>query len=840
MVTFLRRFLIVALGLLLLALPTVVRDWSWRYNERGYTPPDVPELSFAVTPAPTTPPQPVVDGLINSVDELRRGPVVVDFAHFGFLNPANLQPLADALADRGVGLRYWVSKVDTMALESSAQFPDQSTELAAQLKDASALIVVSPFFLWTAQEITLVERFVADGGRLLLASDPDIMGDYPSILNILAEPFGVVFNDDYLYDTTRNDGNFTFFFVESAAAGGAERNQDAAGEGAAALADATIAFYGGRSISGAVTPQMRSIETTASSLRTGQSTFTTVAIGGVAGRGTQGRVLALSDFDVLTEAYRVRHDNQRMIEFVADFLSADQRIHATADFPGYLSKAVALAYGARSAIDADLLAQGAQLQERLEATGRTLTLTNGLVLSNTTTSAADDGKDLIYLADYTTALAKTTLLTDLGIQVITEAVTITIPVEVAPVEAPQTEEDDPTGTEDDTKNNTEENGPETGSDVEESAAVTSTTATTVTTRITVTQANRAATTTKPLTVTAAITQAGVTTDTMPETRVEITTYLETAAGLRLLADETVMVAQTERANGSLLLAVLGADRRGIDAGVTRLLANDFSECVIGEVITFCSLPPEGKASASSSGDSRQTDESTPNDAVRDSSGDDGREPGTPPSERLGILLIDDNRAATPNESSEADLYLQTLIAGGHSIDLWSINDQGTPTTEDMSGYAWVIWSNAGYAAGKLSIEDMDLIFGYIRLGGRLTVSSRFPLPGVDEASIVRDAVIDSAIPALVDGLPDEPIALVAEQSAANLSPIAADESGVEIALRRGPESEDAKAPLLVLLTNAAESEIDARFMIVGLALNGLPEETSTVLINNMATWMLAE
>ncbi|MEZ4731253.1 MAG: hypothetical protein R3E79_29390 [Caldilineaceae bacterium] len=62
MLTFLRRFVIFVLGLLLLALPTMVRDWGWRYNERGYTPPDVPELSFAVTPEPTTTPLPVVDG----------------------------------------------------------------------------------------------------------------------------------------------------------------------------------------------------------------------------------------------------------------------------------------------------------------------------------------------------------------------------------------------------------------------------------------------------------------------------------------------------------------------------------------------------------------------------------------------------------------------------------------------------------------------------------------------------------------------------------------------------------------------------------------------------------
>lgn len=890
--TFLRRFLIVVLGLVLLALPTLVRDWGFQYNERSYTPPDVPELNLAATPAPTATPQAVTDAQFTTDEGLRRGPVVVDFAHFGFLNPANLQPLADALADRGLGLRYWVSKVDTMALESSAQFPDQSEDLASQLKDASALVVVSPFFMWTPQEIAVTERFVADGGRLLLISDPDINGDFPSLVNILAEPFGVVFNDDYLYDTAKNDGNYTFFFNESAPAVEGETTGNAE-----ALADAAIAFYGGRSIGGAVVAQLRSAPTTLSSLRTGQSGFITVAIGGVAGRGTAGRVLALSDFDVLSEVYRVRHDNQRMVEFVADFLSADQRNNTMADFPEYLGKAVALSYGAGLSIDANLLLQGAQLQQRLENTGRTLALINGHALNK----PDEAGRDLIYLTDYTTAFSETTLLTDLGIQVITEAVTITVPVVATPVaptkpEPKPTESTDgtpkatPESTKTDTKD-TDQETPQSSETAQESLAVTATATLTATVTVTATvlpemtptiepqltptllpkvtptvRATRAlgttdittATTTAepttaPLTVTATISEATVLTATLtPETRVVITTYLETAEGLRFLADQTVLVAQSQRADGSLLLAVLGADRRGIDAGVTRLLANDFKDCVIGETLTFCSLSPKAAPTRSSSttsttgdkesntGSSDTTKDDSSGSGNDDGGGNGGSEPTKTPAANRGVLLIDDNRTAAEGESSEADLYLQALIGAGHSVDLWSAKSQGSPTADDLTNYTWVIWSNAGYADGKLSIEDMDLVFGYVRQGGRLTLSSRFPLPGIEEASTLRDVVIDGVMADLVKGLPDEPITLSEEQNAANLSPLAADESGVEIALRRGPASEDAEAPVLVVLTDATESDSNARFMIVGMSLTGLSEATSSTLINNMATWMMAE
>ncbi|MEZ4867423.1 MAG: hypothetical protein R3C14_39220 [Caldilineaceae bacterium] len=816
MLIFLRRFLVVLIGIVLVAAPTVVRDWGWRYNERNYTPPDVPDLSFAATPMPTPTPLAVKELAPINDNELRAGPVVVDFAHFSFLNPASLQPLADALADRGVGMRYWISTVDPMKLENFADFPDQSAELAAQLRDASALFVISPIFLWTEQEIAVVEHFVADGGRLLLISDPDFAGDVPSLTNMLAEPFGIVFNDDYLYDTTHNDGNFTFFF------------QGEATDQAANLADATIAFYGGRSISGAVAVQMRSAATTASSLRIGQSGFATVAIGGVASRNTQGRVLALSDFDVLSEVYRTRHDNQRMVDFVADFLTADQRINRVADFPNYLGKQVALAFGTTAAINAELLHQGAQLQQRLESSGRTLALTNSNVLTNSVTIAERSAAtitDLIYLADYTTARAQTTLLADLGIDLVTEVVTST----VTPTEATTAAKPTPAVTATKTATPQANATPS----VAATGEITTTVAATHTTAVT---ATATLTTAPAITATATVTASAPVTPTAPKPTVTITNYLVTATGLRLLADETVLVVQTRGADGAFVLAVLGADSRGIDAGVKRLLDNDFTDCVLGDLLTFCSLPGTGGAASSqSSGSAGKASESGTSEPSPK------QEPTPAPSGgRIGILLVDDNRAAGQNEAGEADSYLQALIAAGYSVDLWDAASQGAPTVADLAKYAWVIWSNGGYNEGKMLAEDMDIIFNYVREAGKVTISSRFPLPGIEEPSTVRDVAIDDTIPTLVQELPDEPIALAAEQIAANLTPLAADASGGQVVLRRGPASDDAAAPLLVVLTDTSATTSTAQVMIVGVAINGLPQEVSNTLVNNMATWMLGE
>ena len=107
-------------------------------------------------------------------DELPRGPIVVDLAHYSRIDRARFQPLAAALAQHGLDLRFWLPTVDASKVKAITDFPDMSADLAKQLGGASGLVVISPFFLYTPAEIAEVERFVADGGRLLVISDPDI------------------------------------------------------------------------------------------------------------------------------------------------------------------------------------------------------------------------------------------------------------------------------------------------------------------------------------------------------------------------------------------------------------------------------------------------------------------------------------------------------------------------------------------------------------------------------------------------------------------------------------------------------------------------------------------
>ena len=49
------------------------------------------------------------------------------------------------------------------------------------------------------------------------------------------------------------------------------------------------------------------------------------AIGGQVANNSLGRVLAMSDFDVLTEPFVDRFENRNMLDFVANFLTGAQR-----------------------------------------------------------------------------------------------------------------------------------------------------------------------------------------------------------------------------------------------------------------------------------------------------------------------------------------------------------------------------------------------------------------------------------------------------------------------------------------------------------------------------------
>ncbi len=237
---------------------------------------------------------------------------------------------------------------------------------------------------------------------------------------------------------------------------------------------------------------------------------------------------------------------------------------------------------------------------------------------------------------------------------------------------------------------------------------------------------------------------------------------------------------------------------------------------------------------------------------------DAGQPGPPPAPSPGegepagadvtILVIDDNDLAAPDEASEAAIYLQALTEMGYTPVLRSTADSGSPEEADLTGYDWVIWSGGLYEASGPESEELDVLWDFVGSGGRLTTSGRHH-PFVDEstkdASVIADVVKTDEIPELVVGFPDEPIDLPAGLPPVVPIEIEADDyepdAVMNVVLRRGPNSADPDTPLMVAFTGTGEPDsVQVRVLVVGMALNWLPDGYAAQLVQNMASWMLAE
>lgn len=825
------RWLVAVAGLILLVAPLFVRSVFLGYHRRPYTPAELPSFSAAATPLPTVTPLAQTSAAAFVPTDLRPGPVIVDMAHGNRVSRNQFETLAASLARRGVGLRFWMSDIDPMTVTNFLDYPDQSEELALLLRDASALVVASPFFLWSKAEIALAERFVADGGRLLLISDPDVVGDLAQDINNLAEPFGIVFADDYLYDTVENDGNHVYVF------------QTQFEDQAAELAGRRIAFYGARSISGEITPQIRTAETTLSALREGATRLTTAATGGLASRGTLGGVLAMSDIDVMTAPFVERHDNAQIAEFVADFLVSGQRANWVTDFPAYLGKEVTLIFANAAAVDAPILLEGSRLQQSLEATGRTLSLGGTALLTSTLAAEGEATQnDLIVLADYGMADEATTLLADFGFTLVTVEPTPALDKKAggrsgAPEAEVTPEPPAPTPTADSTGSGS----------ADETGAARWSTPTSPRGQFSKPASQEAGAETPEalLTPTATFTPGPTATPSPAATPTPTGTpqpemYLVAADGLRLAARETVLIAQRQLDAGHRLVAVMGSSTGGIRSGVDRLMSGDYAGCVTSPDMAVCS-GPEGE------GVSREETPSSAAEATETPAPPQlpTEAPAPKPGGQEGalVLVVDDNDVTSAGEISEADTYLQALIQAGIGPTLWTTASDGVPKLDDLVGYEWVIWSSGGYESGGPSLADLEGLMAYINTGGKLTISSRRPFFGMstEDPAVIADVAVDDDLPGLVRGLPSEPFPLGNGLPPVTPLEISSDNPDARVALRRGPDSGSAGAPLLFLVTDEQGPEATgARLLILGMSLNWLPDGYDRQLVTNMVGLMLGE
>ncbi len=364
-----RSLIKLLLVLALIALPVAGR---WALFYRGeYTPPDIPEIDESQIALPPSEYRPFADEPLESV-----GRVVIDLSHANNLQVDDLTPLRDRLTARGV------------AIET---FDGSSDSLETQLRGATALVVIAPTSRYTAEERDAVVAFVEDGGRLLLAADPtrpvppeeeeDFL-DLDSVLfptsavpaiNSLANAFGVVYFDDYLYNLVDNEGNYrnVRFTI---------RND----EHPLTQDLEAVVFFAAHSLRSDGLSLISGDENTLSPLRSGETGLTTAAL------AADGRVLALGDVTVFTPAYHTIADNDRFLSNVAQWLAAAARDWDLKDFPYLFEGTVDLVQVAKGSLDPRLIAHSDTWQEVFDQADLTLNLS----------AAADPDHDTLFVGTF--------------------------------------------------------------------------------------------------------------------------------------------------------------------------------------------------------------------------------------------------------------------------------------------------------------------------------------------------------------------------------------------------------------------------------------------------------
>ncbi len=334
----------VVVFLVLLALPVAGR---YVYFNRGvYTPAKVvrPDLAGIDVPTPE---------LVQFVDSFQKANSVIlfDFSHDNNLKEAELNGLWERIAARG----------------SRPELVTPGEPLQNKLRSAQAYVVVSPRMPFSAEETRQIKHFVDTGGRLLLATDPtrydvtyDPMG-FPkerksdvTDMNVLSAPFGMVFEDDYVYNMTSNAGSYRDVVLNRF------------GDGALTQGLKQVTFFAAHSISSNGRPVVIADKDTRSSLSEKQGGLVVAAL------AAKDQVLGLGDFTFLTSPYSSVSDNDRLVSNIADFLVGAHRIYELTDFPYFFGNEVELMYAGKEAIGGDVLSQAGLLQRAFDAAGKKL------------------------------------------------------------------------------------------------------------------------------------------------------------------------------------------------------------------------------------------------------------------------------------------------------------------------------------------------------------------------------------------------------------------------------------------------------------------------------------
>ncbi len=352
-----KTIILIVVFIVLLAAPTGLR--YLQFYQLGGVERELPQPydPAAIAEVPTPPASEFTDE-----PDVGEGLVLLDQGHANAFTLDEISYLDGRLAARGYELLSFTGG-----------------DLAAALRPVTAFIVITPLAQYGVAEIQAAADFVKRGGRLLMVGDPtrfEVIFDEEDVfnfsfeiasdkipLNSLANEFDIIFNGDYLYNVTENEGNFRNIILRE--------DQFAEGYEALTLNVRKLAFYGSHSLQ--VGPEGTALFTA------DDNTWSTATDrpGGLvlAAAGRDGRVLALGDIHFLTEPYYTVYDNSRFIAYLADFLTEpEDRSFVLADFPFLFKRDVNLIYAGDPELGPDAFDEIIALQTAFRQVGQNLSL----------------------------------------------------------------------------------------------------------------------------------------------------------------------------------------------------------------------------------------------------------------------------------------------------------------------------------------------------------------------------------------------------------------------------------------------------------------------------------
>jgi hypothetical protein len=794
------------IAIILIVAPFVARS-AWFYRG-GYAPPNLPDIEQAqfTLPAPTY--QPSADEPIAG-----HGRVVFDVSHANNLSVDDLTPLQDRLAARGAAIRI----LDEPDRESDITLMEVIT---TELRSATAWVIAAPVRLYTAEERDALIAFVDDGGRLLLVADPtrprppeEESGflDLSAILfpvsatpaiNSVANAFGAVFFDDYLYNLNDNDGNY--------------RNVRLNHFGDAALTDGldSVVFFATHSVRSDGVALVGGSDGTLSSTRTGETDLSAAALAG------NGRVLALGDLSVLSAPYHTVADNDRFLSNIADWLAVDAREWNLEDFPYLFDGAVDLVQLSDGTLDARLIARSDDLRQVFARAGLELSLRIDEQIDHNT----------LFVGTFANRDAVKEYLAAAGVSIRLGGEDST---DGGSVETPEVESDtEVTAT------------PESESDTPVEATPTPTPEA---------EATPSATDQSEETVAPEETPDATEADKSGEAQ-EAPEDSITIEGAGAIGIQGATLFVIDRQPDRVVVIALAEDGEAAIAGLERLAAGDLSGCVSSDTITLCATDEAqdgfGLDESAPEPEAEATPTVEPEAPVGEGEGDasgsgDQGEVDQPPTEvnaGARILIISSDAGPQGERTSAAEF--EAILGEVYDVTVWSISEDGSPDLDLAADYDGVIIDSGDYASDPTNMDAL-LVLSSVR--GRVLLIGAQPLPLFDpnvKTGLLEDIEVADASHALAQGLDaGQVIALGPSESGvpAYIFPQEGDAGPigdeVTIVFVRGPDSAE-PGSIVAVVTPA--TDLTPGLILATFEFYRLPPDVQRIFAFNAAKWLTDE